>query len=357
MSERMSVRSYRREYSVEWVGDVAAALGAALRPGDCVVIDSGVWDLYRESLESYVGQHRHKIIETSESAKSLASISDLLTWLVDGGFRKNHRLFAIGGGVVQDIVGFSASVLFRGVEWIFIPTNLLTQADSCIGSKTSINLGAYKNQLGSFFPPSRILLDPGFLETLSEREIRSGIGEMAHYFLLEGEPVFSEFERDIDTLLSDRQALAPYIRRSLAIKHKMIEHDEFDTGPRNIFNYGHTFGHAIESATNYRIPHGIAVAYGMDLANLLSVQLGHIEDTVRERIRGSLCKIWAGHPLGPIEISDFVSALAMDKKNEGTEIKAILSSGIGRMFKTTIELTPEIRSTIERFLSVCEVHA
>ena len=171
------------------------------------------------------------------------------------------------------------------MEWIFFPTNVLTQCDSCIGSKTSINFKHFKNQLGGFYPPSAIYIDTQFTTTLGEREIASGLGEMLHYFLVNSTADFNLFLEHAPSVRKGGAGLEVLMHRSLEIKKAMIEIDEFDQGPRNVFNYGHTFGHALESATNYLIPHGAAVSYGIDLANLVSVHFGLLTIEKRNRIR------------------------------------------------------------------------
>jgi 3-dehydroquinate synthase len=271
--------------------------------------------------------------DATEDQKSYTGLVPVLEQLIEGGFKRNNRLVAVGGGVIQDVTAFIASVLFRGVDWFFIPTTLLAQADSCIGSKTSINFGPYKNQLGGFHPPQEIVIDLEFLKTLPEREILSGLGEMAHYFPIAGEVDFERFARDLDRYREHGDVLKGLIHRSLQIKKTYVEIDEFDRNERQIFNYGHSFGHALESVTRYHIPHGIAVAYGMDMANFFSVKLGLLAPDVRQRIEMVLRRIWDSIPLTEVDQHAFEEALKRDKKNRGTELGLILTSGFGQMFK------------------------
>jgi len=291
-------------------------------------------------------------IIANENARSYEQIGELITRIIKLGFSKNNRLIAIGGGVTQDITGFSSSILFRGVEWIFFPSNLLTQCDSCIGSKTSVNCGDYKNQLGGFYPPSKIIIDFDFCDTLPPKEICSGLGEMMHYFLVDGCDDLNMLGSEIKRAKNNRNTLAKLINRSLLIKRKMIEIDEFDRGPRNVFNYGHSFGHAIEATTNFMVPHGIAVAYGMDLANIISAKLGLIDMSLRNQIRPILEQIWKEVGLPAIEIDRYFSALSKDKKTVGNEMKVILTRGLGDMFKTTLNKTEEMDNLIQQFFEL-----
>lgn len=348
MSERLCISSYRHNYSVEFVSDYAEVMRNQLRPDDYLIIDKHVLELHA-NLRACMDGFKHILIDPSEQAKSYEALVPIIQELIDNRLTKKDRLIAIGGGIVQDISAFTASILFRGVDWLFFPTNLLTQCDSCIGSKTSINFGAYKNQLGGFYPPQAVYIDPSFLSTLPAREIHSGLGEMMHYFLVSGDYDFSWASAQLDRAFQDREVLCKMIRRSLEIKKNMIERDEFDQGPRNVFNYGHSFGHALESATQYAIPHGIAVSYGMDLANVISSRLELIPMSLRNRIRPVLAKVWKDTAVNQVDCSAFCSALAHDKKNEGKEIKVILTQGIGQMFKTTLILNSEIINLIESY--------
>ena len=287
----------------------------------------------------------------SERLKSYEGIGDLLRLFVKRGVNKNFHLKVIGGGVLQDAVGFTASIFFRGIDWSFMPTTLLAQADSCIGSKTSLNFGEGKNQLGTFHPPRYICIDPRFLETLTEAQFRSGIGEIFHYLLVSGQADFEYGEDLIDSIGLDREKALPLIERSLKIKKKMIEIDEFDTGPRKVFNYGHTFGHAIEAASGFGIPHGIAVSIGMDIANCFSAKQELVSIKFRNRVRKVLEKIWQSDRLDKVKVNEFISALKKDKKNDGRQVKAILTRGFGDMFLANLDLTDENLIWFEKYFA------
>ena len=289
------------------------------------------------------------IVEGGEESKSYHGLIPLFECLVGCGFRKNHRLIAIGGGITQDVAAFVASILYRGVEWLFFPTNVLTQCDYCIGSKTSINFKNFKNQLGGFYPPSAIYIDTQFTTTLGEREIASGLGEMLHYFLVNSSADFNLFLEHAPSVRKGGAGLEVLMHRSLEIKKAMIEIDEFDQGPRNVFNYGHTFGHALESATNYLIPHGTAVSYGIDLANLVSVHFGFLTIEERNRIRPACELVFNGAPLPEIDMDRYFIALQKDKKNVGSQLGLILTSGIGNMFKQLCDFDERLKELITSF--------
>jgi 3-dehydroquinate synthase len=351
-----AVASSSGEYTVRFVEDIVAALGTTLEPGDVLIIDRLVLKHHGQRLKAALDTHRWIVCDAGEETKSYAGLVSPLESLIEGGFRRGQRLVGVGGGVIQDVTAFIASILFRGVDWLFVPTTLLAQGDSCIGSKTSINFAHYKNQLGGFHPPRGILIDLEFLRTLPEREMLSGLGEMAHYFPIAGEDAFERFAADLPLARGDSAVLRGIIRRSLEIKKAYVEVDEFDRKERQVFNYGHSFGHALESVTSYRVPHGIAVAVGMDMANDLSVRLGFLSPAVRERMRSVLQGIWEGVGVESIDRETYLAALKRDKKNRGEQLGLILTSGFGRMFKHFVTPDAAFVSWLGAFLEN-EIHS
>ena len=342
----MKIQSSRSSYEVVFSWNFRTQLDPTLRAGDFLIIDDNVARLHASRLDDLRAQFPHCLLIPSEAQKSYLGVQPMIEQLIRRGFRKNHRLVAIGGGITQDVTAFIASVLYRGVDWIFVPTNLLSQCDSCIGSKTSINFGEYKNQLGGFYPPHLIINDQSFLETLPRDEIRSGMGEMLHYYLLTGRDDFVRLDREYAAAFTDREVLRGLIHRSLEIKRAMIETDEFDTGPRNVFNYGHSFGHALESYTNYAIPHGIAVSFGMDIANWVSVALGLLSPAMADEMRGLLERNWRPTNPGSIDVPSYIDLLRKDKKNRDGDIRVILTRGMGDMFITKIVPDAVVRDVI-----------
>lgn len=330
--KEMKIQSYKGGYKVNFVEDLRNELPDYIDENFWVILDNNVGRLYEELLSETLSGLNIITIEATEDRKSYEGVIDIIEKLIEGGFKRNNKLLAIGGGITQDVTAFISSVLYRGIDWFFLPTNLLSQGDSCIGSKTSINFKKYKNQIGGFYPPKQILIDPGFLKTLENKEIRSGLGEMAHYFLIDGEESFSFYKNNLDDALKLGDSLIDLIQVSLSIKKKMIEIDEFDQGPRNIFNYGHSFGHAIEGYTNYAIPHGIAVAYGMDIANAVSEEYGFLKAGFREEVRSVLSKIWMRSTFPDIDLEVYVNTLRKDKKNISNDLRLILTKGLGDMF-------------------------
>ena len=336
--ENFTVKSIVHDYEVRFIDDVKQTLSRELEDGDVIIIDNKIKEIYPELLERAHEEHVIIGIDADERQKSYQALIPIIEKLIGSGFRKNHRLIGIGGGIIQDVTAFTASIMYRGVEWLFFPTTLLSQGDSCIGSKTSINFGVYKNQVGGFYPPNRIFIDPNFLDSLPEPQMQSGLGEMCHYFIVAGDEDFKKFKEEYPSALKRKDVLSGLIARSLEIKKGYIEIDEFDKKERQVFNYGHSFGHAIESLTDYAVPHGIAVSFGMDMANFVSVKLNYLDEETRDEIRELLEEIWNGYTINNLPVEEFANALSKDKKNVGKELRLILCRGYGKVFKTGMQL-------------------
>ena len=338
MSEGFAVRSKYHDYEVLFVDDIRKELQGFLESDDVILIDSEVYRLHWERLGQMTSQHKIIQVKVTEEAKSYAKISKVIEDLISSGFRKQSHIIAVGGGITQDISGFIATVLYRGVDWVCCPTTLLAQSDSCIGGKSSVNFAGYKNLLGSFYPPRTILIDSGFLPTLPKDQITSGLGEILHFLVLSSEEDFRFMEENLGALRDDVGLMRCLIEKSLSIKKEVIEKDEFDTGLRQLFNYGHSFGHALEAVTHYALPHGIAVSLGIDIADFVSDRLGLAPSGFRDRVRSVAEALWRGYSVKGIIIEDYFSALGKDKKNIGDDVYVILTRGFGDMFKTRIDL-------------------
>lgn len=344
-----TVKSVVHNYDVQFISNTKEVLEKELKEGDVLIVDKNIKRLYQDDLSNALANFKHIEVDALESTKSYQGVMPIMNELIENGFRKNHRLIAIGGGITQDITAFISSIMYRGVSWCFFPTSLLAQGDSCIGSKTSINFYEYKNLVGGFYPPNKIFINLNFLDSLSEKELKSGLGEMLHYFIVSGEEDFRRFKSDYPQALTDKNVLTGIIARSLEIKKGYIEIDEFDKKERQVFNYGHSFGHAIESLTNYAIPHGIAVSYGMDMSNFVSVKKGYMDESVRNEVRELVEKIWKGTSIENLSIDKFISALSKDKKNIGNQLGLILGKGYGKIFKDLLPADEEFIGWVNEY--------
>ena len=349
----LTIKSRSHEYTVEEFGSIREAL-ASIAGGDraCYLVDQRMAELHGGELDALIPASRAIYVEATETNKSFEVLTPLFLKLLEGGLRRDGVIVVIGGGVLQDIGCFIASVLFRGVRWELIPTTLLAQADSCIGSKSSINIGTYKNQIGTFYPPHRVLMHAGVLATLPWDEIRSGLGEVIKLQLLSDEAGFRELMSDLHDFCGQAPILSKWVARSMAVKQPYIEADEFDHGIRNLLNYGHTFGHAYESATHYSIPHGIAVILGVLTATHLSVRLGLAPAAHYAELK-TLLAPWHqpyGTQLQTAPRDAIFRAIKHDKKNTGQSVNCILTHGFGRMERLPVALEADIVPAVSNFI-------
>ena len=356
MFDPITIQSNSGPYNVKFDPNLLGNFKAIEEGVAHYLVDANIARLYAKPLAGLLSHPYTLLIEATEENKSIERIIPVIECLVENKFRRGHALIAIGGGIIQDITCFIASTLLRGVEWRFIPTTLLAQADSCIGSKSSINLGTVKNILGTFLPPKKIWICPDFLNTLENKEMQSGIGEILKVHAIAGHEAFDLLKQDFSKLTSDPATLLRYIREALLIKQKYIEIDEFDQGLRNIFNYGHSFGHAIESATSFEIPHGVSVTIGMDMANHIAVMRGLLPTKHRNRMHDVLSRNYNDFKNVPIQLDTMLSALLKDKKNTATELMLILPVGEKAAIQRVAVAPDEgFRSQCMQFLKSIEV--
>ena len=340
-------------YSVSFIIELKSQLIKVADDGDVIfVIDEKLFSLFRDDFDEIIKTQRYVSIISEEKSKTIDYAQVVIRKLISLNVRKNDKLIAIGGGITQDIVAFISSILYRGLEWIFFPTTLLAQCDSCIGSKSSINFDQFKNLIGTFNPPNKIFIYNKFLSTLTESEIRSGIGEMLHYFFTDGIDLAQEISDQYNDLLIDRTKLPYFISNSLRIKKNIIEIDEFDTSIRHIFNYGHTFGHAIEAITHYAIPHGQAISIGMDLANFISLELGFLSNNHFELMHKILVKNIPPFKITQENIETYCLALSRDKKNKGNKLGSILSRGPGKIEKIFIDIDDHLKNIMLMYFKI-----
>ena len=352
MPEALTIQSHKGPYQVHFLEEIEPAVAAVLAARPQFIVDAKVARLYAQPLAPVLAHPGTVLLEATEENKSLEGIVPVVRRLVENKVRREHTLVAIGGGIIQDITCFVAGTLLRGVDWNFIPTTLLAQADSCIGSKSSINLGATKNILGTFNPAKRVYICPKFLDTLEPGDLRSGIGEILKAHAIDGAASFDRVAKDYRRLLEDRRVLQRYIEAALLIKRPFIEADEFDRGVRNVFNYGHSFGHAIESATSFAVPHGVAVAMGVDMANHIAVARGLLPEPHYRRMHPVLRENYAMFAATAIPLESLLAALTKDKKNTATRLVLILPVGAEAKVER-VEVVPDdvFRSQCAAFLS------
>jgi 3-dehydroquinate synthase len=348
----ITIQSHKGEYAASFMSGGMDQLNNAPVENAVYIIDQNIAQLYQNRLGNILSSQRVIKIEATEENKSLDKIPGYVDELVSVNIRRGQPLVAIGGGIIQDITCFLATTVMRGLPWIFYPTTLLAQSDSCIGSKSSINSGEVKNILGTFTPPDKVVIDVDFLQTLEQREIFSGIGEMLKVHAINSPESFDLISAAYEDILTDPMVMEEFIHNSLSMKKKLIEIDEFDQGVRNVMNYGHSFGHAIESATNYVIPHGIAVTIGMDIANFVSAELKVSNASHFERMHNVLEKNYRTYKHVDISVELLLNALSKDKKNSATQLRLILPGQDGCISIGLYDNNSKLKKSLDKYFQL-----
>jgi 3-dehydroquinate synthase len=303
------VKSGFRNYNVEFCNLEFSNMAT---DGTHFIVDSKVQQIYNLNYNNMIVLNAHEHQKSYQAAE--VTIDNLLRM----NMRRDSHLVAIGGGIIQDVACWVASTYMRGIPWSFVPTTLLAQTDSCIGSKSSINFNQHKNLLGTFYPPQAVYIDDKFRATLSDDDINSGLAELIKLMIIDDRSV-----EKLEYIVAHRPVKDASIAEALQIKKYFIEIDEFDKGSRNLLNYGHCFGHAIETASDYVIPHGIAVAMGMDLANALNNTEWY------NRYHGILKSLYSNYLNIELDLDQVFAAMNKDKKNIGGKLTIIVPDQFG----------------------------
>lgn len=301
-----------------------------------IVSNTSVAPLYAAALANALrGRYaRVEVLELpdGEAHKDWASLNLIFDALLGGGFDRKTVLFALGGGVVGDLTGFAAASYMRGVPFVQVPTTLLAQVDSSVGGKTAINHPLGKNMIGAFYQPARVIADLDTLASLPPREVSAGLAEVIKYGPIDDDDFLGWIEAHLDDLLARQPAaLVHAVRRSCEIKAAVVAQDERESGLRAILNFGHTFGHAIETGLGYgEWLHGEAVGCGMVMAVALSVRLGLVDPAYGRRLTDLIRR--AGLPIvGPrLGTQRYLELMRHDKKAEGGEIRFVVIEAPGR---------------------------
>ena len=276
------------------------------------------------------------ILPDGEQEKKLKTVHKIIDRLMEAGFGRDSTLIALGGGVVGDITGFTASIFMLGINFIQIPTTLLAQVDASVGGKTAVNHKSGKNLIGSFYQPQCVICDSIFLATLEATEISAGLAEIIKYGLIFDSEFFQWLQKNMQQILSNDRAAVDYvIQRSCAIKAEIVAQDEKEQSVRALLNFGHTFGHAIEKLTGYgNWTHGDAVAVGMVLAARLSENMSLITPEDVQNIEEILTAANLPISLPNIDPAELLAAMQSDKKVKDRNIQLVLLKNIGEAFLT-----------------------
>jgi 3-dehydroquinate synthase len=333
-------RSYDILIGENLLDNAGDAIASRLGQRQCVLIsDSNVAPLYQGKVEQSLSGAGHKLLKplvvpAGEASKNLAQVGSLLEELLAGGVDRKTLIIALGGGVVGDIAGFTASIVLRGIDFVQVPTTLLAQVDSSVGGKTGIDTAYGKNTVGAFYQPRLVLADVSTLDTLPKRELPAGYAEVVKYGLIADRGFFDWcVDHGKEVIQDDKEAQVYAVEYSCAAKAKIVEEDEREAGKRALLNLGHTFGHALETATGFgdTLVHGEAVAIGTLMAFRLAVKMGVCPAKDYEDVHAHFKDV--GLPLTPprmaYDIDQLIALMGTDKKAEGGKITLILPHEIG----------------------------
>lgn len=326
------------------ISDTFSALLECLRGEDvkCVIItDENVGELYLEtflaSLEKKYSKIYSYVIPAGESNKSVEQTEKIYRFLIEHNIERKDLIFALGGGVIGDLVGFVAATYLRGIRYIQVPTTLLSQADSSVGGKTAVNFLHVKNMIGAFYQPIGVLINYNVLKTLPIREVRNGLVEVLVHAIIKDAGLFAYIEENLDKIMGlEPDVLKNLIYQNCKIKASVVEQDERDNGERAILNFGHTYGHAIESAYQYKYRHGECVAIGIIGACCLAERMHLFKRAETLRIRRLLGRMQVLHTIHDCDTAEILEYIKYDKKGKGNVFCFILPDKIGNVKKYEI---------------------
>ena len=308
-----------------YIREITGAVRAA------VISDSNVAPLYAQTVMSSLSENGFETslftFPAGEASKRLSTIEAMYDFLCDKGITRTDIIVALGGGVTGDMAGFAAASFLRGIDFVQIPTSLLSQVDSSVGGKTGVDLAYGKNLVGAFWQPSVVLIDPDTLETLPDKFFRDGMGEVIKYGCIRSASLFEKLERE-----DAREIIDEIIFECVSIKRDVVENDERDTGERAILNFGHTFGHAIEKLGGYSaITHGEAVSVGALILTKITEEQGLTEAGTAQRLRALLEK-YSLPTSAEYPLADIVAATRGDKKSSGRSLSFVFLDKIGSCY-------------------------
>lgn len=330
-------------YSIELMQDFSTlcaklqALGYQHDQKICIVTDSHVEPLYAKVVQNLLEEVFATVVvytfEAGENNKNIDTVQKLYEYLILHHFDRRDFLVALGGGVVGDLTGFAAATYLRGIDFIQVPTTLLSQVDSSIGGKTGVDFMQYKNMVGAFYQPKLVYMNLTTLKTLPERQIVSGMGEIIKHGLIKDVAYYQFLAQNQDAILAlDTCTMEEIIYRSCNVKREVVEKDPTEKGERALLNFGHTIGHAIEKLCDFSLYHGECVGLGMLSAAYLSMKIGNITETDLTDIRNCLISYGFQTDIKGLQPEDVLAATKSDKKMVGNQVKFILLEHIGKAY-------------------------
>lgn len=350
------VKSVPKKYKVIWNEDknIEKLIGKYLfsNKNNLLLIDENILNLYCKNLQ--ISQNRIFKAKATEEFKTLEGIVNVIDFLDKNNFTKGENLIVVGGGIIQDVGAFAGACYKRGITWIYIPTTLLSMCDSCIGGKTGINHNNAKNQLALFSAPSQVIINPLFLKTLEEKDLRSGLGEVLKLHITGGREFITLYKKLVKkgkvNKFSDYKRL---ILASLSVKKAIIEKDEFELNHRRSLNYGHTIGHAVEILSKYDISHGKGIVIGMLILNEFSYKKNLLNLSEKRYLETPLFDLLDKETIKKIKampIDGIGALLKKDKKTLGATVNFVILKALGDMILFPVEIDSSLLMEIKEII-------
>lgn len=347
----LTIKSLHRDYDVCFSSEIDGLINQLADIKHAfVVIDENIAQIYSSRLNSLLSRYPVYKAKATEETKTLNGVTQLVDWLMAQKAVRSSTIIAIGGGIIQDLVTFTSCVYYRGVDYVLVPTTLLSMCDSSIGAKCGINHGQFKNQLGVVYAPAAVHICTDFLVTLADSDIMSGFGELLKLSLTESESQFLELQAAVADEGIRTSKLDQLIRSSLLTKKRVIELDEYERDFRRVLNYGHTFGHALEALTSYGLPHGLGVAWGIDLVNFLATECGLLDNSIRTDVRDFILQHLRFQLKSFPSAIDLVNATRRDKKVADGSLNLVLLADYGDLRITPTEFNEELTRSVSNYL-------
>ncbi len=340
MAQKIHVPLGDRRYDIHIGRDILPLVGDCLRAAGIrgaigLVTDTTVAPLYAERVRAVIENVGYRCVDhvmpAGESSKQLARIEEICGAMLAGGLDRASALVALGGGVVGDVAGFAAACFMRGIPYVQVPTTVVAQVDSSVGGKTAVDHALGKNAIGAFHQPLGVIIDMELLRTLPARELRAGCAEIIKHGVIADAELFAYMETHASAIVAgDLDALEYPIARSCEIKSEVVVEDEHEHGRRAILNYGHTFGHALETVSNYALfLHGEAVALGMIAAGVLARNLGVVDNAFTERQHACIEAYGLPTKWPAIPVDAALAAMKKDKKARAGTLTFIVPERLG----------------------------
>lgn len=352
---RVTVNAAAGAYPVIIGNDAIKTLGRELDalqlgPRRILVSSPRVWEFHGPLFRNVGADRTPILVEDGERYKNLNTVARVLDALVKAKADRATTIIAVGGGVIGDLVGFSAATYLRGIPVVHVPTTLLAQVDSAIGGKTGVNHPLGKNLIGSFHAPSLVVADPAVLQTLPRREFRAGLYEVIKYGVIRQPDLLDRISKSVTAIFNrDGDAVAPLVSASCRIKADVVSADERESGSRRILNFGHTVGHALEAVTKYKqFRHGEAIGYGMLAALQIGVARGVTPASLLEEVETLITHLGPLPPVADLSAKEVYAAIGRDKKIVAGTLHFVAASDRGKTVELKDVSEKEIKAAVRK---------